>query len=141
MRNLNPLLYICNSMRTAAAIILSLLLLLQTFSSWIVIGNYELNKAYITKNLCVNRYKPQLNCNGQCLLMKKLAAAEDRENSREDSKGQSTRIKPVEILFFQEQSPLELTVIIPDAVAFSNKNSHHHYSSPSFGIFHPPRLG
>jgi len=36
---------------------------------------YAINKDYIVKNLCENRKKPKLNCNGKCHLMKQLKKA------------------------------------------------------------------
>jgi CarboxypepD_reg-like domain len=38
----------------------------------VVYLDFEMRKDYIIKNLCENRFKPQLNCNGQCYLAKKL---------------------------------------------------------------------
>jgi hypothetical protein len=37
--------------------------------------DYAINKEYIAKNLCENRNKPKLNCNGKCHLMKQLKKA------------------------------------------------------------------
>jgi hypothetical protein len=37
--------------------------------------DYAINKEYISKNLCENRTKPKLNCNGKCHLMKQLKKA------------------------------------------------------------------
>jgi hypothetical protein len=52
---------------------------IQTFSKWVIILSYEINKDYITKNLCVNRNIPSSTCNGKCYLKKKLAADEDQQ--------------------------------------------------------------
>ena len=38
--------------------------------------DYAINKEYIAKNLCENRNKPKLNCNGKCHLMKQLKKAD-----------------------------------------------------------------
>ena len=56
-----------------------ILILSQTFSKWIVILDYNINKAYIAKNLCENRKIPKMHCNGQCILMKKIKAQEKQE--------------------------------------------------------------
>lgn len=45
---------------------------------------YEANKQYIAEQLCENRDKPELHCNGQCVLMKKLRALEDDKHTNSD---------------------------------------------------------
>jgi len=49
-------------------------ILLQTFSQVVVVAEYYANKNYIAKNLCKNRDKPMMHCDGKCCLKKKLAA-------------------------------------------------------------------
>lgn len=41
--------------------------------------DFELRRDYISRNLCENRNKPLLNCNGKCYLSKKIAAAQEEE--------------------------------------------------------------
>ena len=72
-------------MKFIAIPILILLLLTQTLSSWMVVAAFNLNREYITKNLCENRYTPQLNCQGNCVLMKKLKEKEKQEQSAPES--------------------------------------------------------
>ncbi|MFB9865524.1 hypothetical protein [Rufibacter immobilis] len=68
-------------MKRLATILLLLLMLTQAFSkAWIVL-DYEANKDFITKFLCINRQKSQLQCNGKCYLKKKLKKADQTENS------------------------------------------------------------
>jgi hypothetical protein len=47
---------------------------LQSFSTLLAVVSFELNRSYIAESLCVNRNRPELNCNGQCVLMKNLKA-------------------------------------------------------------------
>ncbi|RYY66803.1 MAG: hypothetical protein EOO12_03135 [Chitinophagaceae bacterium] len=54
--------------------ILMLLVLLQSFGKWIILAEFRLNRDYIAQNLCENRQRPQLKCNGRCQLMKQWAA-------------------------------------------------------------------
>lgn len=37
-----------------------------------MIAYYELNKEYITEMFCINKSRPELNCDGKCFLMQKL---------------------------------------------------------------------
>lgn len=55
--------------------------MMQTFSTLIVIADYEINKNYVTQNFCENKNKPQMHCNGQCHLSKQLQKHEKNENS------------------------------------------------------------
>ena len=38
---------------------------------------YAINYDYISKVLCINKDKPELNCNGKCQLMKELKQQEE----------------------------------------------------------------
>lgn len=58
------------------AYFLTALLLLQTLGPGLLVVNYELNKAQITAQYCVNKAKPMLHCNGQCHLAQQLRKAE-----------------------------------------------------------------
>lgn len=43
---------------------------------------YGANKQRIVNELCENRNRPELHCDGQCVLMKKLKVLEDDETKR-----------------------------------------------------------
>lgn len=58
---------------------LTVSLLVQAGWGYIVIGAFYANKDYIAKYLCENRDKPQLHCNGNCVLMKKIRKAQEKE--------------------------------------------------------------
>ena len=53
------------------------------FSRLFIFAGFELNRNYIAKNLCENRNRPWLHCNGKCFLMKKLKQALEKEKSEE----------------------------------------------------------
>ncbi|MEY3956556.1 MAG: hypothetical protein RLZ73_1011 [Bacteroidota bacterium] len=55
-------------------------------NQWGAVAYYRINRDYIAENLCVNRDKPMLNCNGQCYLAKKLKAAEEKEAFRKNAR-------------------------------------------------------
>jgi hypothetical protein len=56
--------------------------ILPTFSQWGTIAYYQINKDYITRVLCENRDKPQLNCNGHCYLAKRLKSQEEKKDQQ-----------------------------------------------------------
>jgi hypothetical protein len=51
----------------------------QLSGRYFVILDFYLNQDYIARNLCENRDKPQMHCNGKCHLAKKLHE-EDRKD-------------------------------------------------------------
>ncbi|HZX59358.1 MAG TPA: hypothetical protein VFE54_11555, partial [Mucilaginibacter sp.] len=53
------------------------------YSRLFVYAGFKLNRSYIAANLCENRNKPLMHCNGKCYLMKKLKQAEEKEKSTE----------------------------------------------------------
>jgi hypothetical protein len=68
-------------MRFVVTPILILLVMSQTFSHWFMVLGFKMNRDFIAKNLCENRYRPKLNCKGNCVLMKKLKKQEKEEQS------------------------------------------------------------
>ena len=45
---------------------------------------YELNKEYIIKVLCINKDKPENSCNGKCHLNKQLKKASENNQDKND---------------------------------------------------------
>ncbi len=72
-----PLLQQPPSLVRLLAYLLTTLLLLQTLEPELLVVNYELNKARITAQFCVNKARPQLKCDGKCHLAKQLGQADD----------------------------------------------------------------
>jgi hypothetical protein len=64
------------------AILVLVALLSSGFSRFFVYAGFALNKDYIANNLCVNRDKPWLHCNGRCFFMKKIKQAEENEKKQ-----------------------------------------------------------
>jgi hypothetical protein len=106
---------------------------IQVMGSSITFLAYELNKDFIAKNLCVNKAKPKLHCNGKCHLMKELKKEEKRNESPENNSLLKTEL--VQICSFTTPFHFSFTVhqavqypIITEATCKIN--------SPS--VFHPP---
>ena len=95
---------------------------------------YSINKKYIASTLCINRYKPQLKCNGKCFLAKKIKEAE--KNQEENSGGElkqwaetvpcTAYTTGFEIKAIHQQKVYSTTA--PASYSFVTGNS----------IFHPP---
>ena len=54
---------------------------MQSAVKLLIMVDYEINRDYISKNLCENKAKPMMHCNGKCHLHKQLAQQEKKENS------------------------------------------------------------
>lgn len=98
-----------------------------------VFMGFEVNQKYIAAELCENRDKPQMHCNGKCYLMKKLKQAQDKEQKqeRQSQKTQMLDALIVKPLVFKQYSLAEIKFHIPFSTGIpqSIKNS----------IFHPPQ--
>ena len=109
-------------------------ILLQTFSQVVIVAQYYANKDYIAKNLCENKNKPKLHCDGKCCLKKKLA-----KEGKEHAPGpRNQRSEEVATLFFSENKFEVVHFFRADAAAA-------HYSYDELGtasfhasVFHPP---
>jgi len=66
--------------------------------------DFELRKEYIIHNLCENRFKPELHCDGQCYLAKTLTKiAEEKAQNEAEKQGQSIK-KVLEDVFDIQES-------------------------------------
>lgn len=63
-------------MRRLIAILLALVLLLPVLGKLAVWAHYESNLRYYAEVLCRNQDKPELNCDGHCILAERLAATQ-----------------------------------------------------------------
>lgn len=124
-------------LRQALIFLVILSTLTTNCSRFFVFAGFELNRNYISSNICENRDKPWMHCNGKCYFMKKIKQAEDDEK-KETAKDNLSRL---EITFFQE--PFSLSFLTP--VILNNKqqafaNYTYHYSSHYIDtIFRPPK--
>ena len=118
--------------------LIAILLICSSFSmnlsGLFVFAGFEMNEAYIAKELCVNKDKPQLHCNGKCYLMKKLKQAEEKEQKQER-----------QLLKIQLQAPLAQLQLVckqycsalrPVRIPFTTGKP----LAKVNAIFHPPQL-
>lgn len=88
------------------AILLLVAVISSSFSRCYVYAGFELNKAYIVKELCENRARPIMRCQGKCYLKKKIKVAEDKEQEAKE------KLSRLEVSFYQEPFKLALSVPI-----------------------------
>ncbi|RYY41781.1 MAG: hypothetical protein EOO08_01230 [Chitinophagaceae bacterium] len=85
-------------------VLLLILVLVQAFSKWIIVADFEANREYIARTLCENRQRPQMRCGGKCQLAKRLA---------EEGKGTSQRTLRIS---FDEVTLSRTTPLAPPAL-------------------------
>lgn len=104
-----------------------------SFSKGIIWLDYQLNKDFISQNLCINKSKPKLHCNGKCQLTKKMA-----EEEKEDTPAPFQKVKSG---FSETEVP---ACVHLDRFVKEIKTEHNNflprssYTAPVFPVFHPP---
>ncbi len=118
------------------AILLLVALISSNFSRFFSYAGFELNRKYIAENLCVNKNRPWLHCNGKCYFMKKIRHAEENEKKqqREDQKSR-----------YQEALPVTQPVSTIAFEEYSTKITYPRTIAPepvqrSYSILHPPKV-
>jgi hypothetical protein len=99
--------------------------------------SFKINQDYIAKNLCENRAKPKMQCNGKCQLMKKLEKAE-----KEEQKQTPPNLKEkVEVLYCQTRPPFDFlkATLFYENKALANYDCDFYSSSFITDIFRPPK--
>ena len=114
-------------------ILLSLSILILTSGKTLVLVNYVINKDYISKNLCVNKSKPKMKCNGKCHLMKELQKEEKKEQSPFGMK------EKIEVQLFNSLCSVSTSVLSFVKIKHTTIYSQNYSSLNSASIFHPPQ--
>ncbi len=125
-------------MKIALVYILLIATLLPTISPWGTIAYYNVNKDYIARVLCENRDKPQLHCDGQCYLAKRLKAQQDRQDKETTNRVQNS---PVLQLFYQTSLSFQFRQVWPSLVSIEfSAYRFPSYVAPVAGLFRPPQV-
>lgn len=121
-----------NPMRIFIAILLFFVL---SVRSVLPVIDYAVNYDYIATQLCENKSRPELLCNGKCYVKKELAKSSQNQNSKE-----------LKVEFLDVFPPVEtLSVLDYHKIEFSEKRLISLYYSFSFQecfseVFHPPTV-
>ena len=100
--------------------------------------DYIINYDYIANELCENKAKHELKCNGKCHLVNELAkASEDDKPIHSDKKNNSKH--EIEVLFFQEIKTFIVQQIYFHNINFIGDNyANFYFHKASCPVFHPP---
>lgn len=122
-------------MKKAIVVVVFLFILKPVFPCLEYVINYD----YIVKELCENKAKPEMKCNGKCHLMKELARASEKEVPISSDK-KSTH-HDFEVLFFENKnfsftSNHKFVVNSKVNLVYNNLYSY----EKSNLVFHPPTV-
>jgi hypothetical protein len=117
--------------------ILALVLLLaftaQCFNNTFIVLSFYFNQKYIASELCENRHRPMLHCNGKCLLAKKIKQEENKDQQNPERKLEnkneiiSSQSFFVTVLYISSQEKYKISVLSESRV-----------TDYSCDIFRPP---
>ncbi|GAB3705539.1 hypothetical protein GCM10027592_38120 [Spirosoma flavus] len=125
-------------MKTALLYVLLVATLLPTVSQWGTIAYYHANRDYIARVLCQNRNRPDLHCDGQCYLAKRLKAQQDKQDKETTERVQNS---PVIHLFCEVEQPFQFSSVwMIQQLAQLPTYRFPNYSAPLLGLFHPPQV-
>jgi hypothetical protein len=116
------------------SILISILLLLPSFSNVFVYIEFKVNQEEIAKTLCIQKEMKDNKCNGNCYLSKQLkkeAEKENQESSNLREKQELVYTQTILTYTFTSNTVIEKTRIMVSQYCAKPK-------SVAFSIFHPP---
>ena len=124
-------------LKVPVTIFLILLVTLQTFSKWCLILEYQVNRDFIARNLCINRVNRERVscCQGKCYLDKKMAR--DESSQQAPGKGGQKEETPLQLLHRDNPLPQPLITFI-----FTRHSTRHLCGQSQeylFAFFPPPK--
>lgn len=121
-------------MKTILSALLMLLSLLIGFQQTIIVAHFEQNKDFIAQHFCINRDRPELQCQGSCYLKKQL-----QETEHSESGPGSIRMQKTADLFPVSTGSLLVNLIALDFDHQLPVYQEPHYMEPYREIFVPPQ--
>ncbi|WP_353120788.1 hypothetical protein [Myroides odoratus] len=115
-----------------ATIILALFMF---FKPVLPVVEYVVFYDYIKNELCVNKDKPELKCNGKCHLTKELAHASDTDADKSKTHFASAEIQ---LIYYQAIEVINCTFVTPYFTKVVINIEDHYRFSFSNLLFRPP---
>src|SRR5690554_6052950 len=126
---------IIHKVKSKGVLLWATVMLFKAFLAPAVFIDFKLNQEYITKVLCINREKPQLGCDGQCILMQKMKSTQDADHPEQNPGPKSQLLEIFSELpsLFQ---PLSFCFAAQEFFTSNEDVSVENHSK----IFHPPQI-
>jgi hypothetical protein len=122
--------YICR-VKKLFAILIVFGISAQILSRAMILLNFQLNREYIAKNLCVQKEKKNNCCQGSCHLKSQLA----EEDKKEKTPAGSKEMKEMQVIC-EKPSTYQFNLDLSDKYPFSYLAAEPNNFSGS--VFHPP---
>lgn len=121
-------------LKTIFTYFLLFLFSIQSFEVLIITLNFKLNRDFY-EEICENRDKPEMHCNGKCHLKKQVQESHQKESSKETGKQErepsvfvpTCKISHSSPILYQVTTLLIQRQLLPSQIRY-------------FDIFHPPRI-
>lgn len=120
-------------MKRTLAYLLLLIFLIQSFEVILINANFKLNQNYF-EEICINKDKAEMKCNGKCHLKRQISQSEQNRSEKEEVKTEKeTQIFITQVSFVLPGIPprIAATPLQPATIL--------HPADPVFVIFHPPK--
>lgn len=121
-----------NCLKIIISIFLLFVLVLRTAMP---IVDYAVNYNYISSQLCENRDKPQLLCNGKCYLKKEILKSTENQNTKEFK----IQITAIDVFVVNETLDFKTDFLIRESQKDNFQNQFNLIVEPYYeDFFHPP---
>jgi hypothetical protein len=123
--------------RSLISILLIVSMICSSFSRYVVMVSFEMNKTYIISSLCENKARPELMCNGKCFLNKKLKEADDNEKKQ----SQKSEQKNIDLFSTGPLDRLNMEIcFFPELISTSRfYYNFTYFFNNVYSIFRPPQ--
>ena len=121
-------------LKKLVTILLLTSMLTQAFSKLILVIDYQANQEFIAEFLCINKSKPQLQCNGHCYLKKNLKKAGETE------KESASQNQKLDITLFCQAFFRLAPVTFSNPVQYQAAKPSFYQFTTSRNSFHPPQV-
>jgi len=120
-------------MKKAFAIFFLLAFVIQSTSSLWIITSFYIQRDYISKNICVNRFDAISVCKGQCFLTEQI-----KENQNKEQSIPLTKLQEVQLFFHHNEANSLPELSYFELLMTSTLKEKSFASDFVFSIFHPP---
>jgi hypothetical protein len=116
--------------------------LFQTFATVGIIVQFEANRKYYAEVLCINKNRPELACEGKCVLMQRLQNEFEKQQDTEKRTLQNLLDREITLYCSMLKMP---DLHIQNPIIPKNIQPHFYYTNfytrlSVSDIFHPPTL-
>lgn len=122
---------------TIITIFLILVFACQSFRKLVIFAAFNANQNYVAKELCVNRARPWMHCNGHCILSKRMAEEDRQQNARHASQKTFPQMSEY---FYQSQPSIPFSYIMKERPSLNGHYVGYPLHSYSSGLLRPPSL-